>query len=168
MRISQHLRTLLGAALLLASASAAAQYVWTDEKGKRTYSDRPPPPGVPAERILKAPKGMQQIMAVTAKPAEASAAPAPDAAPSPLAQREAAYQKRQKEIADQAQKAQAQAAEAADKKRSCDAAQRAKSQLESGMRMRSQTSADANEVMSDAERSSELARANKVIADACR
>ena len=168
MRISQHLRTLLGAALLLATASAAAQYVWTDEKGKRTYSDRPPPAGVPAERILKAPKGMQQIMAATAKPAETSAAPAPDAAPSTLSQREADYRKRKQDSAEQSQKAQAQAAEAADKKRSCDAAQRAKSQLESGMRMRSHTSTDANEVMSDAERSSELTRANQVIAKACR
>ena len=164
MRISQHLRTIVGAALLLAAASASAQYVWTDDKGKRTYSDRPPPPGVPAERILKAPKGMEQIMAANAQPA---AAAAPEAGPSPLAQREADFQKRRKESAEQAQKAQAEAAQAADRKRSCDTARRAKTQLESGMRLRSQNSADAHAVMGDAERASELARANQVIA-ACR
>ena len=163
MRISQHLRTILGAALLLAAASAAAQYVWLDEKGKRTYSDRPPPPGVPAERILKAPKGMQQIMAVAATPADAASA----AGPSPLAQREADYQKRRKEGAEQVQKAQADTERAAEQKRNCDSAAKAKAQLESGTRLRSQNSADPHEMMGDAERTAELARTNKVIAS-CR
>lgn len=41
--------------LLLASSLAHAQYSWIDEKGVRQFSDRPPPPGTPAEKILKAP-----------------------------------------------------------------------------------------------------------------
>ncbi|HEU4850995.1 MAG TPA: DUF4124 domain-containing protein, partial [Telluria sp.] len=79
MRNHQYLKTILGAALLLATASAAAQYVWVDAKGARTYSDRPPPPEVPANKILKAPRGMQQIMAAATPPAAAPAAPTPAA-----------------------------------------------------------------------------------------
>jgi hypothetical protein len=161
MRLTRPIKSILGAALLLAAGSAAAQYVWIDHNGRRNYSDQPPPPDV---RVLQAPKGMEQVIASTARPAAASAAPA---AGTTLAEREQDFQKRRKESAETAQKAQQDAAQAAERKRTCDAARRAKAELDSGVRLRSHTAADANEVMSDAERAAESARASKIIA-ACR
>jgi hypothetical protein len=55
------LRLLCAGALTLSSLSsqlAHAQYSWIDEKGARVFSDRPPPPGTPPSRILKAQGGL--------------------------------------------------------------------------------------------------------------
>jgi hypothetical protein len=49
------LRLLCAGALALTSLLAHAQYSWLDDKGTRVFSDRPPPPGTPPSRILKAP-----------------------------------------------------------------------------------------------------------------
>jgi hypothetical protein len=68
---SRWLRLLCAGALALASVLAHAQYSWVDDKGLRVFSDRPPPPGTPSERILKAPRGLES----TALPAPESAAP---------------------------------------------------------------------------------------------
>lgn len=165
MRIRQLLHTAAGIAFMLAAAGASAQYVWIDAKGSRNYSDRPPPPGTPASKILKAPKGMEQIMAAAAGPA----APSPEAedAAKSLAVREENFQKRRQEGAEQAKKAQDEARIATEKKEQCDSARASKTQLESGVRLRSQSSADPYAVMSDAERSAAIARANKALA-ACR
>ncbi|MGB9108871.1 MAG: DUF4124 domain-containing protein, partial [Telluria sp.] len=50
-------RLLCAGALALTSLLAHAQYSWLDDKGSRVFSDRPPPPGTPPARILKAPRG---------------------------------------------------------------------------------------------------------------
>jgi hypothetical protein len=49
------LHVLCAGALALTSLLAHAQYSWLDDKGTRVFSDRPPPPGMPPSRILKAP-----------------------------------------------------------------------------------------------------------------
>lgn len=57
-----HFLRVLGVAALLVAGFAHAQYSWIapyswiDEKGVRQLSDRPPPPGTPADKILKAPQ----------------------------------------------------------------------------------------------------------------
>ena len=152
-------------AFMLAAASASAQYVWIDAKGSRNYSDRPPPPGTPSSKILKAPRGMEQIMAAAAGPATPS--PEQEAAAKSLAVREENYQKRRQESAESAKKSQDEAERAAIKKENCDAARAAQAQLESGIRVRSRNSADPYAVMDDKERTSEIARANKALAN-CR
>ena len=162
MRIKQLLHFTASAAFMLAAASASAQYVWIDAKGSRNYSDRPPPPGTPAGKILKAPKGMEQIMVAAAGPAAPT--PEQEEAAKSLAVREENYQKRRQESAESAKKAQDEAERAALKKQHCDAARAAKAQLESGMRIRSSNSADPYAVMDDKERTSEIARANKALA----
>jgi len=165
MRIRQLLHFTVGLAFTLAAAGASAQYVWVDAKGSRNYSDRPPPPGTPAGKILKAPKGMEQIMAAAAGPATPS--PEQEEAAKSLAVREENYQKRRQESAESAKKAQDEAERAVSKQEHCNAARAAKAQLESGMRVRSAKSADPYAVMDDKERSSEIARANKALAN-CR
>lgn len=181
MRNLQYLKTIVGAALLLATASAAAQYVWVDEKGARNYSDRPPPPGVPANKILKAPRGMEQIMAAVAPPATAPATPsaavrpgAAPAAPGPagtalsanatLAEREEDYRKRRQASDEKAKKDAETARLAASNKQACDAARASRAKLDSGVRLQAQGSVNPREVMGDLERSAALARANQTIA----
>jgi len=82
-------RQLCGGALALSSLLAHAQYSWIDDKGMRVFSDRPAPPGTPAERILKAPRGMDAAPLPAAAPAPA----VPDAAPE-WKQREEEYKRR--------------------------------------------------------------------------
>src|SRR5438093_1425528 len=89
---------LAGALMLLAQLApqcAHAQYSWLDANGTRVFSDRPPPPGIPPSRILKAPHRpdaapVDTVPAVMPSTAPA-AAPAPADKPKPptLAEREA-------------------------------------------------------------------------------
>jgi hypothetical protein len=94
--------------LALLSQLAHAQYSWIDDKGMRVFSDRPPPPSTPAERILKAPRGVELAAPAAAGSAEpAAASGAASAAAKPAAptwtEREADYRKRTaaREKADQ-------------------------------------------------------------------
>jgi pyruvate/2-oxoglutarate dehydrogenase complex dihydrolipoamide acyltransferase (E2) component len=89
---------LLAATIISAAAYAATPaWVWLDEHGQRVYSDRPPPPSVPRERILRAPGENTALPKVEAADAPA-AAPAPSAAPQaaepPAAKDEQASQER--------------------------------------------------------------------------
>lgn len=72
-------RRFLAPLLLVGAGLAQAQYSWIDEKGVREFSDRPPPPGTPAEKILKAPRHA----AVPATAAQGTSAARPDAAAQP-------------------------------------------------------------------------------------
>ena len=64
-------RLVLATALIACSSLAQAQWMWVNEKGVKQLSDQPPPPGTPANRILKSPRGQS--------PAELR----PQAAPTP-------------------------------------------------------------------------------------
>ena len=89
-----------GAALLFFAAQLAhAQYVWIDANGTRQYSDRPPPPGTPPHKILKAPGRLASAPAPeaslgAANPATPEARPAAPKGPPTLAEREQAFRKR--------------------------------------------------------------------------
>src|SRR5437763_5056820 len=94
---------LVGTLMLLAQLApqcAHAQYSWLDANGTRVFSDRPPPPGIPPSRILKAPRrpDAAPVDAVTGVTPSTAPAPAPTPADKPkpptLAEREAEYRKR--------------------------------------------------------------------------
>ena len=86
------LQLLAGGALMLFASVSYAQYVWVDANGTKQFSDRPPPPGIPAKNILKQPGG---TAARDAAPAPSESAPvaagADDKTPPSLADREADY-----------------------------------------------------------------------------
>lgn len=64
-------------ALTLGFSSAAnAQWQWVDDKGRKVFSDRPPPHDIPANRILKKPKGLDDPITLAAPPQEGQAADA--------------------------------------------------------------------------------------------
>lgn len=134
-----------GGALLMLANLASAQFVWIDAKGVRQFSDMPPPPSVPASKILKQPGRMGAVAPDDAAPASAEGGAA---AGKSTAERELDYRKRMKEKAEADAKASALAANQAQKTAACDSARQANAQLSNGRRLR--TSAGA--VMNDNER----------------
>jgi len=151
------LRLLSIGALALLPQIVHAQYSWIDEKGARVFSDRPPPPGTPPGRILKAPRGLEPA------PATAAAAGGPAEKPSTPGwiEREADYRKRAvkraKEEVDALGADKAQAA-------ACDAARAEQAQLNSGVRLvRIDKNGERNYV-SDEERAQRQEKAKRALA----
>ena len=98
-RMSQLLACLLCAAI--AAPAFAALYKWTDAQGRTVYSDQPPSTNVKTEQLRAPPP-----------PANPNAA-------KELAQRQADYQKRQKDSADAAAKGDKDRADAAKQAEIC-------------------------------------------------
>lgn len=164
------LRPIAGATILLAAGWAQAQYVWVNANGNREYSDRPPPPSVSRSKILKAPQ-----MALLEPAPDAAASPAADTKPDraekkgppTLAERDADFHKRQKERAEQEQKAAQEAQQKQAKAENCAAAQKNKAQLESGVRITDTAANGERSFISDEERARRVTKANTIV-DSCR
>jgi hypothetical protein len=157
-----------GALMLLAQLApqfAHAQYSWIDEKGTRVFSDRPPPPGTPSSRILKAPHRLDTPSDNAA--ADAAAAPADKPKPPSLAEREADYRKRQAQRQEDEKKAQEEAGRKAAQQEMCSNARQEERQLASGMRISEMQANGERGYISDEERARRLARARQALAE-CR
>ena len=150
---------------LLAAAGAQAQYVWIEPNGTRQYSDRPPPPGTPASRILKAP-GRTVLPSAPAEETGFNASPAARPAPT-LAERDAAYRERAKARGEQERKEE----EAARKERAlaerCETARQNQAALASGTRIAQYGADGERRYLSDQERAERMARADRALQD-CR
>jgi len=153
----------------LAPQLAHAQYSWIDDKGTRVFSDRPPPPGTPAARILKGPRpaavaALPLDAAVTAKPAS----PAPSAAAKPtLAEQDTAFRARQDKREEDARKAQDASAQKADKDERCATARQQEQLVNSGTRMQGVDAKGERYFLSDEERAKRLETARRALQD-CR
>ncbi|MDM5177646.1 DUF4124 domain-containing protein [Massilia sp. DJPM01] len=161
------LQLLAGGALMLFASVASAQYVWVDANGTKQFSDRPPPPGVPAKNIIKAPTSA----AVTPKTDDVPASKpmsADDKLPPSLADREADYRKRAKAKEDEQKKAGEETTRKAANKVACESARSYKRTLELGMRVSSTDKNGERTFIDDSQRTAEIARANKAISDACK
>jgi hypothetical protein len=130
---------LIAGLALFAAASAHAQYMWLDNKGVKQFSDRPPPPSVPAKRILKAPGRALLIDAPEASAAPAAAADATASAsakaPPTTAERNADFNKRKGEQAERARKAGEEARRNSELAANCEANRQHLALLESGARI---------------------------------
>lgn len=158
---------------LCLSAGACAQYVWIDAKNIRHYSDRPPPPEVPQNRILKAPPGSSS----PASAAQAGDPPSPDkpaaektgtdksAAPPTLADKNAEFQKRRTEAADKEKKAAESAKTENERKVICERARSNAISLQSGERMTRPDASGERAFLSDEARAQELAEVRKITAE---
>ncbi|HEV7817028.1 MAG TPA: DUF4124 domain-containing protein [Janthinobacterium sp.] len=151
-------RLLLAGALMGAAALAHAQYVWTDDKGLKVFSDRPPPPSVPLKNILKAP-GLDKLQAQAADGGTDSA-PAPggaaDKQPPSVAEQEAAYRKRKADEAAKDQKAAAEAKRKSDIASNCENMRKDQAMLQSGTRIGTITDSGERAYMNDEERAAKL------------
>jgi len=155
-----------GVALLCLAVAlpAAAQWAWRDDAGRTVYSDRPPPPSVRKEQILRQPAGNALAAPTTAAPAAAPAA----AAPRTLAEQEQAFRKRQQERAEAEKKQAEERTLAARRQQECERARGYLRQLEDGVRI-ARVDAQGNQViLDDAQRSAEMARARELIAASCK
>jgi len=143
------LRLLGAGALALTSLLAHAQYSWLDDKGARVYSDRPPPPGTPAARILKTPPGLAAApSAEQPKQAPAQDAAARTAVPDWVRQ-EQEYKKRAA-LRETMEKEAAHARTL--RQMDCIPARHTRSQLDSGRRLARLTKDGGREFLSDEER----------------
>ncbi|HEX8614949.1 MAG TPA: DUF4124 domain-containing protein [Telluria sp.] len=165
------LQLLAGGALMLFASVSYAQYVWVDASGTKQFSDRPPPPGIPAKNIIKQPGGAS--LKRDAAP-EASTLPAPtpagadDKTPPSLADREADYRKRAKAKEEADKKASVAKAAKANNKVACEGARAYKRSLEQGTRVTTTDKNGERSIMDDDARAAEMTRANKTIAEACK
>jgi hypothetical protein len=154
-------RLALGTLLLLcATHYAHAQYLWIDEKGIKQLSDRPPPPNVPPQRILKAPGK------VSFNPdAPAIEEPAPPVRNSAtLAERNADYQRRQQEAGSAASQAATEARQRAEIAANCDLARKNQQTFKDGIRIASYDKNGERRFLSDAERAEQEKNNSKVLA----
>jgi hypothetical protein len=167
------LRLLCACTLALLSQAAHAQYSWLDDKGTRVFSDRPPPPGTPAERILKMPRGLApRPVQAEAAPAAATASPSPagaadKASPPTLAERDADFRKRAAQREADEKKAAQEASRKAASTENCEIARASARALDSGMRISHVDAKGEKAFLTDEERAQRLERARKVL-QSCR
>ncbi len=156
------IRLFVAAAVLLATATVAAQvYKWVDKDGKVQYSDMPPPPAATKADAKKLNTGASAPVPDGADPKAGANAPK-------TAQEKAREaDKKNKDEAEKARKdEEAQKAAKMNEER-CKAARRYKGDLETGRPIARNNDQGERSFMSDEERSAELAKANAAIADAC-
>lgn len=163
--IRTHFPQLLVSALALftLAGSASAQHVWLDEKGVKQYSDMPPPPSVPASRILSRP-GSQAPAPQAEVKADASTPRSPEMT---LAERDADFRKRRAEQEEKEKKAAAEAKLAAEKAKSCERARNHYQTLASGQRVVRADQNGKQSFLSDEQREQELRESRRML-DACK
>jgi len=156
----RHRHTPLLLAFLFPCAVWAGQvFEWTDASGKRHFSDQPPM-GVDAKPI--------GIKTNPPKPSGPPAgAAAPQTAPKSWAEKNADFDKRKAEEADAAAKAREEEAAKARNKEACESAKRQLQLLESGARVQRMNDKGEREVLNDAAREQEMARARENIKQTC-
>lgn len=153
------------ATLFFVGATAFAQtpYVWIDERGVKQFSDQPPPPSVPQNRILKySGKAMESqdvlpdVNSGTTKATKSAET---------LADKELAYKKRQEDLAARQKKADTDAKNAAAKADYCKRAQDYETLLESGQRVAQTDSSGNRSYLSDSDRAQQINDLNQKLKD---
>jgi hypothetical protein len=157
-------RFIASAILACGCSGALAQHVWLNDKGIKQYSDMPPPPGTPASRVLQSPGSRAAAPAPPAAPAAPAASTAVPAAAPSVAERNAAFEKRRIEQAEQETKAGEQARLAADNARNCEQARAYQRTLASGERIAKLDKNGERAYLSDQDRAQEMATAQRVLA----
>lgn len=168
--MNKHTRAHLAAAALMAFASLAqAQYMWIDEKGIKQFSDKAPPSSVPLKNILKAPRGVATAVLVPADvPAAAKPATAAPATSAPtVADRDADYNKRQKEKSALEEKEKAEQELKTVRAERCEALRTNKRVFASGERIGMRDKNGERAYMTEQQRAVEAQKVDKALA-ACK
>lgn len=165
---------LLSAALLMAGSPVFAQWMWLDKDGRKVFSDRAPPPEVPAKSILKQP-GMPTRAAADAPGAGDAASgarsDAPETAkPAGKSQLDKAVEerRRQAEAAEADKKKAEEARIASQKADNCARARQSMATLQSGIRLAQVNENGERIILDDNARSAEASRAQATIDADCR
>lgn len=153
--------------LLSTSTAALAQWQWVDSTGRKVFSDTAPPASVPDKDILKRPGASPapRAMAPAAAPAaEKAAAAAPKL---PTVDKELEAKKKQAEQAEEAGKKAEEQRVAQARAENCERARKAKSAIDSGVRLATTNAKGEREIMDDKARASEGLRIDGVIRSDC-
>ena len=168
-------RALALALALSVPALCQAQWRWIDRNGQTVFSDQPPPPDVPAAKIVGQPgtrgKPVAETAAAPAQPASRAAVPlriGASAAKASGKDKELLEKKTQAEAAEE-EKKKAQEEEAARLRAdNCTRAKRSKASFDSGVRITRMNDKGEREVLDDAQRSAEVKRLETLIARDCK
>jgi hypothetical protein len=162
---------------LSASGLAQAQWKWRDAKGQVQYSDRAPPASVPDKDVLQRPPGQRGAVVLlpmgAANPiagaaAASAAAVAASGAASAAAQRQRAGDDARKRADEAAQRKSAEEAQARQRAENCQQARDQIRLIQEGVRMGRLNAQGEREILDDAQRARELARAQAAQASECR
>lgn len=162
-------RLALLALVSFAPLVASAQWIWLDKGGHKVFSDRAPPPDIPANHVLKQPAGARTANGDAATVPAAASASAQVANASKATGRDPALEEKRKE-AEAAAAAKAKAEEekvAAARADNCKRARQGKVQMNSGVRIARANDKGEMEIMDDAQRQAESKRLDEVIARDC-
>lgn len=167
---------LLALALAVAvPAVCSAQWRWTDRNGQTVFSDQPPPPDVPAAKILGRPgakgKTVADEAAAAAPPASRAAAPlrvGASAAKPTGKDKELLEKKKQAEAAEEEKKKAQEEETARLRADNCTRAKRSKASFDSGVRITRMNEKGEREVLDDAQRVAEVKRLDALIARDCK
>lgn len=151
------LRIALLAALFACLPAQAQIYQYKDAAGRTVLSDRPPPAGAQPAKAHAAANGAS------------ASEDAPAAPPSKtLADREMEFRKRQQAQREATEKTQKESADKAQRKEECERARRQLRMLESGERVALRDEKGERAFLEDAQRTAEIERTRRIIADVCR
>ena len=158
----------------MAGSPVFAQWMWLDKDGRKVFSDRAPPPEVPAKSILKQP-GMPTRAAADAPGAGDAASgarsDAPETAkPAGKSQLDKAVEerRRQAEAAEADKKKAEEARIASQKADNCARARQSMATLQSGIRLAQVNENGERIILDDNARSAEASRAQATIDADCR
>jgi hypothetical protein len=174
MKPTHRLRALCAGAALLLAAHAHAQYSWIDDHGTRVFSDRPPPVGTPASRILQAPRAATAAIPVEVQAPTTEGANPPDKslpaagakhAQPTLADREAAYRERTAQYEADTRAAAEKARLKVEHANACTAAREEEQSMRKTRRMMGVNEKGERAVLTDDDKAARLARARRVLAD---
>ncbi|MEO5795285.1 MAG: DUF4124 domain-containing protein [Rhodoferax sp.] len=145
------------------SWGAAAQWQWIDNSGSKVFSDRGPPPDIPAKNILRQPGGAPKNTPMAAPVASAGSAPKISGVDKALEEK-----KKQAEDAEAAQHKAELDKNAAARAENCTRAKQSKANFDSGLRIARTNDKGEREILDDAARASELKRLQDVMASDCK
>lgn len=162
------LRTcLLLAALLLPAFPALAQWKWLDQTGQAHFSDMPPPPETPDNRILQRPDTSKAPPPAAAAVSASTQTQTLGARPAPAQDSELAEKIAQTQRQEDAKRKAEEARQAAIRADNCQRALAAQAAFNSGIRLRSVNAEGESVVMDEAARAAELGRLQDVMRADC-
>ena len=178
----KRIRLFLALGLCLACATGHAQWQWVDKDGRKVFSDRAPPPDIPARNILRQPgTGTRAAPAPVAAAPAAAEAPAGASSAAPAADAQGPAVPRlsgvDRELIEKKKQAEAAAAAKAraDEERvlkakadNCERARANKALMDSGVRVSHTKPNGEREILDDAGRAAELKRIQIVMETNCK
>jgi len=162
-------------AAILLSTGALAQWQWLDKDGRKVFSDRAPPPGVPDKNILKRP-GLRVVTPLAtqdstdAVPANGAAAAQPAASAPKISgvDKDLAEKKKKAEQEEAAKRKAEEERVAKARADNCARAKQAKAGFDSGVRLSRINQQGEREILDDTARAAEAQRIQSIIDADCK